>query len=73
MIINFIDQRESFIHKSTFSIVEKKILQYVLPIDILLKYLFVETDIFSVIDNIISKVYDKKILDQEIQKFRKNK
>ncbi len=73
MIINFIDQRDLFIYKSTFSIVEKKILQYVLPADILLKYLFVETEIFSVIDNIVSKVYDKDILDEKIKKFRKNK
>lgn len=73
MIVNFIDQKDDFIYKSTFSIVEKKILQYILPADILLKYLFVDTDIFSIIDSVISKVYDKKILDEQIKKFRQKK
>lgn len=73
MIVNFIEQKDKFIYRSNFSIVEKKILQYVLPADILLKYLFVDSDISSVIDNIISKVYDKKFLDEKIEKFRQNK
>jgi hypothetical protein len=73
MIVSFIDQKDKFIYKSSFSIVEKKILQYVLPADILLKYLFVDTDMSSVIDNIVSKVYDKKFLDEKIEKFRQKK
>lgn len=73
MIINFIEQKDDFIYKSTFSIVEKKILQYILPADILLKYLFVDTDIFSVIDSIVARVYDKKILDEKLENFKKNK
>jgi len=72
MILNFIEQKDNFVYKSTFSIVEKKILQYILPADILLKYLFVDTDIFSVIDSIVSKVYDKKIIDEKLKNFRKN-
>jgi hypothetical protein len=71
MIINFIEQKDNFVYKSTFSIVEKKILQYVLPADILLKYLFVETDIFAVVDSIVAKVYDKNILDEKLENFRK--
>jgi hypothetical protein len=73
MIINFIEQKDDFIYKSTFSIVEKKILQYVLPADILLKYLFVDTDIFAVIDSIVARVYDKDILDEKLESFRKGK
>lgn len=71
MINNFIEKKDKFIFKSSFSIVEKKILQYVLPVDILLKYLFVETDISSVLDNIICKVYEKEWLDKKMEWFRK--
>ncbi len=73
MIVNFIEQKDEFIYKSSFSLVEKKILQYVLPADILLKYLFVDTNMFAVIDNIVSKVYDKEILDEKLKQFRKKK
>ncbi|OQB40381.1 MAG: hypothetical protein BWY04_01352 [candidate division CPR1 bacterium ADurb.Bin160] len=73
MIANFIDQREKFIYKSSFSIVERKILQYVLPADILLKYLFIDADISLVVSDIVSKVYDTDILNNKLEKFRKNK
>ena len=73
MIANFIDQREKFIYKSSFSIVEIKILQYVLPADILLKYLFIDADISLVVSDIVSKVYDTDILNNKLEKFRKNK
>ncbi len=71
MIINFIEQKDKFIYKSSFSIVEKKILQYVLPADILLKYLFVDADMSSVVSNIVWKVYDINILKEKIENFRK--
>ena len=73
MIANFIDQKDKFIYKSSFSIVEKKILQYVLPADILLKYLFVDTDISMVVNNIVSKIYDTDILKEKLDSFRKDK
>jgi hypothetical protein len=53
LIENFIEQRNNFIYKTNFSLVEKKILQYILPADILLKYVFIEADIPSVINDII--------------------
>jgi len=71
IIENFIQEREKFIYKSNFSIIENKVLQYVLPADILLKYLFVDSDMSSIIDNIICKVYDKNILKEKIENFRK--
>jgi hypothetical protein len=70
LITNFIDHRDDFIYKSTFSLVEKKILQYVLPADILLKYLFLDADIKSVFSCIVTKVYDKEKFGAEIKKFR---
>ncbi|MBO4516930.1 hypothetical protein J5751_05935 [bacterium] len=53
LIENFVEQRNNFIYKTGFSLVEKKILQYILPADILLKYIFVEANIPSVVTDII--------------------
>lgn len=71
LIENFIEQKGNFIYKTNFSIVEKKILQYILPADILLKYIFIDAKISSVIDDIICKVYDKELLAKKISAFRK--
>ena len=71
LIENFVEQRNNFIYKTNFSLVEKKILQYILPADILLKYIFIEADIPSVINDIIWKVYDKNLLAKKISSFRK--
>jgi len=70
IIENFIEQNWNFVYNTTFSIVEKKILQYILPADILLKYLFVDSDINATINDIVCKVYDKDILNKKIIKFR---
>ena len=70
IIENFIEQNWNFVYNTTFSIVEKKILQYILPADILLKYLFVDSDIDAIINDIVCKVYDKDILTKKIVKFR---
>jgi len=73
MINNFIQKKDDFVYKSNFSIVEKKILQYVLPVDILLKYIFVDTDIYSMISNVICRVYDKEELDKMIKVWKDKK
>lgn len=73
LITDFIEQREKFIYDINFSVVEKRILTYILPADILLKYLFVNTDISLVVKNIVSKVYDINILNEKIKNFRRNK
>lgn len=71
-ILNFIKTHKEQSEKSNFWSLEKSVLQYILPVDILLKYLFSENDINLVIDNIVSKIFDKKILDPFIKNIRKN-
>ncbi|MCF7835398.1 hypothetical protein K9M48_05150 [Candidatus Gracilibacteria bacterium] len=71
-ILNFIKTHKEQSEKSNFGSLEKSVLQYILPVDILLKYLFSENDINLVIDNIVSKIFDKKILDPFIKNIRKN-
>ena len=47
-------------------------MQSILPADILLRYLFIDADMFLITDTVISKIFDKKILDDFIKSFRKD-
>jgi hypothetical protein len=47
-------------------------MQSVLPADILLRYLFIDSDMFLITDTVISKLFDRKILDDFIKSFRKD-
>jgi len=69
---DFIVNYKESTSKKNFSAVETKIMQSVLPADILLRYLFMDSDMFLVTDTIISKLFDKKILDDFIKSFRKD-
>lgn len=69
---DFIANSKEYTHKKTFSAVETKIMQSVLPADILLRYLFLDADISLITDTVISKIFDRKILDSFIASFRKD-
>lgn len=71
-ISNFIQQSKTQTKKTEFWTLEKNILQYVLPADVLLKYLFLENDTNLIIESIVSKLWDKKALDWHLKTFRKN-
>ncbi len=66
----FIANHKEYTSKNTFSAVETKIMQSVLPADILLRYLFLDSDMFLITNTVITKVFDKKILDTFITSFR---
>ncbi len=68
----FIANHKEYTNKKTFSAVETKIMQSILPADILLRYLFIDADMFLITDTVISKIFDKKILDDFIKSFRKD-
>ena len=68
----FVANHKEYTGKKNFSAVETKIMQSILPADILLRYLFIDSDMFLVTDTMISKLFDKKILDDFIKSFRKN-
>ncbi len=68
----FIANYKEYTDKKTFSAIETKIMQSVLPADILLRYLFIDADMFLITDTVISKIFDKKILDEFIKSFRKD-
>lgn len=71
-ILKFIENSKIQSKKSSFGSIEKWVLQYILPADVLLKYLFAENDTNLIIENIVSKLRDKKILDKHLKSFRKN-
>ena len=71
-IESFINESEKYIWSQIFSVLETRILQLVLPADILIKYLFLDSDIFLVVENIVSKLFDKKTLDGMIKNIVKD-
>lgn len=68
----FVANHKEYTNKKNFSAVETKIMQSILPADILLRYLFIDSDMFLITDTVISKIFDKKILDDFITSFRKD-
>ena len=68
---DFIEHASATSKEVKFSTKENKILQHILPADILLRYLFLENDMFLITESIIAKLYDKKILDGFMSWFRK--
>lgn len=72
IINDFIENYEKYTTQVTYSSVETKIMQFILPADILIRYMFLDMDMFLITENIISKIYDKKILDKYITSLRKD-
>lgn len=58
--------------KSTFSQIENKFLQYILPADILVRYLFLDTDMMLIIESIVSKLFNKETLDSFMKSLLKD-
>jgi hypothetical protein len=69
---DFVNSHETYIYNSHFSSVETKVMQSILPADILLRYLFLDSDMFLITNTVISKIFDKKILDEFMTSFRKD-
>ncbi len=51
---------------------DKKIIKWVLPVDVLLRYLFDEQDCFKVVELIIQEIYEKNVLDDYLASFLKS-
>lgn len=68
---DFIDHASSTNRQASFSPKEYKVLQHLLPADILLKYLFLDNDMFLITETVITRLYDRKVLDDYINRFRK--
>ena len=66
----FIASHKESTKSTTFSRLEHKVLQQILPADILLRYLFLDADMSLVTEAIVAKLFDKKILDEFLAGFR---
>ena len=72
-IVNeFIENYQKYTTQTNYSSVETKIMQFILPADILMRYMFLDMDMFLVTENIISKIYEKKVIDKYIASLRKD-
>lgn len=72
IVQEFMSNIWDYTRSSHFSWVESKILQFVLPADILIRYLFIDLNMNLVVDTVIAKIYDKNILDDFVKKVRKS-
>ena len=69
---NFLQNVDKITIDSNFSEIEESLLFEVAPADIHLKYLFLETDTWEIVSNIIANIYDRKILDKKLTSLMKN-
>lgn len=70
IISDFIDNADKYTSSSKFSIGEKKIFPLLFPADILLRYLFMDEEVFHIVDYVISKIFDMKEVDPLVKSFR---
>ena len=68
----FLQNLDKIVNNSDFWEIEGVILFEIVPADIHLKYLFLDTNISDVEDCIISNIFDKKVLDKKITDLMKN-
>ena len=69
---NFLQNKDKITIDSKISEVEETLLFEIVPADIHLKYLFLETDVPDVISCLISNIFDKNILDKKLTELMKN-
>jgi len=72
ILADYMKNSDNYRVSTKFSLTEKKLLNLVLPADILLRYLFMDTNVFLVVEYIVSKVFDRDKLDSFFKWFRKD-
>lgn len=72
LLLDFVDNYEKYTRNEIFSTTEKKVINLVLPADLLIKYLYDGDETLWVIDYVVSNVYERKVLDEYINSFLKS-
>jgi len=72
IVAEFIENYQKYTSQANYSSVETKIMQFILPADILIRYMFLDMDMFLVTETIISKIYDRKVIDKYIASLHKD-
>jgi hypothetical protein len=72
LIKNFLNNLNVFVYSNKFSIIEKNIMNFIFPADILIRYIFDNKDIFLTTDILIEELYDQEKTDNYLNSFLKN-
>lgn len=72
LIKSFLNNLNVFIYSKKFSIIEKNIMNFIFPADILIRYIFDNKDIFLTTDILIEQIYDQEKTDKYMNSFLKN-
>ncbi|AHB41386.1 hypothetical protein P148_SR1C00001G0595 [candidate division SR1 bacterium RAAC1_SR1_1] len=72
MIEDFAQNVQKYTSKTTFSAIDNKLLQYILPADILIRYLFLDTNMTLIIESVVAKLFNKETLDNFMKSFLKD-
>ncbi len=72
IIDKFADNIKTNSSRTTFSAMDNKVLQNILPADILIRYLFLDTNMSLMIEVVISKLFQKDILNDFMKSFLKD-
>jgi len=72
LLSNYVNNIGSSSKDTNFSVSDKKFLSFVLPADILLRYLFDDVDPFLVTEYISDNLFDKELTNKFIHSFRKD-
>jgi len=70
ILADYIQYAPKYSISPIFSATEKKLLNLILPADVLLRYLFLDTDMFLMVEHVVSRVFDKDKLSHYFQQFR---
>ena len=68
----FTKTTKTYIHSNKFGSIENKLLQYVLPADILIRYLLLDTNIFLAVETMVSKIFNREKLNTYLKSFLKD-
>jgi hypothetical protein len=68
-----LQNKDKILNTSNFSEVEEALIFEFAPVDMHLKYLFLETDIADIISCVIANIYDRKLLDKKLTTITKSK
>ncbi len=72
IVKDFLKNQNLYTQSHRVSTTEKKMISFILPADILVKYLFDAHDSYKISEYVVESIYDKEVLDKYMSKFLKN-
>jgi hypothetical protein len=69
MVNDFMLHAQSYTKVAAFSDQDRKMMKFVFPADILIRYILQGEDSFLVVDNLLASIYDREVLDMYFRGF----